>query len=247
MATSTGQIGYGRHMAQAYDSLAAPGAGGPVDLVVEVLKELSDGGQALELGVGTGRIALPLSAAGVAVTGIDSSPEMLEMLRAKPGGAELPVLLGNFRDLEGGPYDLIYTVFDTFWHLLEQDDQVACFANAGQALSDEGIFLIETTLAPFKGETQFSIQESDDERVVLRMGSYDSVHQVASSTTLIFSGGDVRAFPVRMRYAPPAELDLMARIAGLTLKDRWGDWERNPVTSRSSRAISVYQLQTGRW
>jgi SAM-dependent methyltransferase len=230
-----------------FDTFGVFDTNAPVETVVEVLHGLSNGGSALELGVGTGRTALPLVAAGVHVTGIDSSAAMLEVLRAKPGGAELPVLLGNFRDLQGGPYHLIYSVCNAFCRLLEQDDQVACFANAGQALVEGGTFLLETALWPHRNDARMSVEETGEGRVVLRLGSYDGVQQVASAATVVFSGNQAQAYPNRTRYAAPAELDLMARLAGLTLRERWGDWEGNPVTSHSACAISLYELRTKAW
>jgi SAM-dependent methyltransferase len=236
-------------MTQTHDGFEVPYSGAPVETVVEVLKELAGRGRVLELGVGTGRIALPLAAAGVTVTGIDSSGERLEVLHAKPGGDDLPVLLGNFRDLQGGPYDLVYAVDNALLRLLDQDDQVACFANVGQALAEGGIFIVETALEPpsCPGGTRVSVSEVSAERVIMRVGTYDSIRQLVSGALIIFSDGGVRTIPDLMRYTPAAELDLMARLAGLTLKDRWGDWQGNPVTSRSAWAISLYELRTTGW
>lgn len=247
MSAGTDPVDDDRRLAHLYDVIEAPTGEASIETVVGVLKELSRGGPVLELGVGSGRVALPLAAAGVSVTGIESSQELLDVLRTRRHGRDLPVLFGNFRDLEGGPYHLIYALESVFWQLREQDDQVACFANVSQALAEDGIFLVETARVPFRGGTQVSLREAGEGGAVLRVGGYDDVHQTMSSTTLAVMDGQVRTFPTTMRYTVPAELDLMARIAGLTFLDRWGTWDRSPVTSGDVRVISLYQLRTGDW
>lgn len=168
---------------------------------------------------------------------------MLDVLKAKPGGDELPVRLGNFRDLQGGPYGLVYAVYNSFCYLLDQEDQIQCLANIAPRLTPGGTLLIETTLSPAQG-SGLSVEEISDERVVLHIGSYDSTSQLMSAATVISSKDGLQTYPNQMRHTPPAELDLMARLAGLALKERWGTWTGDPVTPDSSTVISLYQPQS---
>ena len=217
----------------------APEVLGPT---VEVLAELANGGPALELAIGTGRVALPLAAKGVEVNGIDLSEPMVARLRAKPGGMQIPVTIGNMVTTRlGCTFSLVYLVFNTITNLLTQDDQVECFANAAAHLRAGGLFLIEVglpalhRLAP--GE-RFVPSEVSDRH--LCVDEYDVAEQRLTSHHYQIADGRCETFHSPHRYAWPAEYDLMARLAGLTFRHRWADWERKPFTSDSAAHISVW-------
>jgi SAM-dependent methyltransferase len=235
---------FGERVASVYDEHAA-GMFDPavVTPVVDLLAGFAGQGGALEFGIGTGRIALPLAERGVRVAGIDSSEAMVARLRAKPGGGDLEVAIGDFASTRvGGEFALVYLIFNTINNLITQDAQVACFQNAADHLAGGGRFVIETgvpdlqnlpvgqTIIPFRadpGGISFDV--------------YDVVTQRFSSQHFDFVDGRVEAFPVEFRYAWPAELDLMARLAGLRLQDRWAGWRGEPFTSLSRAHVSVYE------
>ncbi|MBV9279824.1 MAG: class I SAM-dependent methyltransferase [Chloroflexi bacterium] len=212
---------------------------------VAFLEQLAGGGPALELAIGTGRIALPLAARGVRVDGIDFSAPMVAKPRAKPGGNEISVMMGNFADVPvQGTYRLIYLVYKTIFNLLSQDDQVRCFENVATHLSDDGSFVVEAMVPAYLYRLRDG-QYVDAEvigvgQVRFDVGRYDPVtqHLVESHVTLSRDG--VCLGPFVTRYAWPSELDLMARIAGLRLKDRWGGWQGETFTAASWRHVSVY-------
>ena len=211
---------------------------------VSTLADLAGGGRVLELGIGTGRIALPLAELGVEVHGLDASQGMVDRLRAKPGGGRIPVTIGDFADVGvEGSYALIFVAFNTFFALPSQEDQVRCFANVADHLTDDGVFLIEAFVPDMtryvRGQhTGVSFVETD--RIRLDASLHDAVTQRVNSQHVIISEEGVKLLPVDIRYAWPSELDLMARLAGLRLRERWGDWDRSPFTAGSSRHVSVY-------
>jgi SAM-dependent methyltransferase len=231
---------YGDRIAGIYDRLYSDHEGAAVD----TLQELAGEGNALELGIGTGRVALPLHHRGVKVTGIDASEAMVEKLRAKPGGADIEVLLSSFAafDLDAR-FDLIYVVFNTFFALQTQEEQVGCFRSVAGHLAEGGVFLIEAFVPDLcrfdNGQTVRVVQLSEDE-VRLDVAQHDPVGQQVSSQHVLLSEGGVRLYPVKLRYAWPSELDLMAQLAGLRLKHRWGSWEKEAFTEGSGKHISVY-------
>jgi SAM-dependent methyltransferase len=235
---------FGERVASVYDERAAgmfdPAVVGPV---VDLLAEYAGDGGALELGIGTGRIALPLAARGVRVAGIDSSEAMVARLRAKPGSEEIEVAIGDFAATRvGGEFAVVYLVFNTIFNLVTQDAQVACFENAAAHLRPGGRFVVETgvpdlqnlpvgqTIVPFRADAGG-----------LGFDVYDVVTQRFSSQHYTFSDGRVEAEPYEFRYAWPAELDLMARIAGMTLAERWAGWRREPFTALSRAHVSVWE------
>jgi SAM-dependent methyltransferase len=212
---------------------------------VAFLKELAGGGAALELAIGTGRIALPLAAVGVRVDGVDLSPEMVAKLRTKPGGDGLAVVMGDFADVPvDGSYRLVYLVYNTLFNLLTQDDQVRCFQNVAEHLDDDGVFVVEAFVPGYlhrlRDDQYVDAEHIAVGRVTLDVGRHDPVAQVLDESHVVLSPEGTRVFPVVCRYAWPSELDLMARIAGLRLKERWAGWEREPFTSASRNCISVY-------
>jgi len=213
---------------------------------VAFLAELAGPGPALELAIGTGRIALPLAARGIRVDGIDFSRAMVDRLRAKPGGPQLSVEIGDFADVAvPGTYPLIFIVWNSLFNLLTQEDQVRCFENVAAHLTADGSFVVETFNPEFlhrlsnDQEVKAEAIEADEVRIgVLR---HDSATQTLEQSHVSLSAAGVRLNPVVQRYAWPSELDLMARIAGLRLEDRWGGWNREPFESSSTTQISVYR------
>ena len=218
---------------------------GDEDAAVGFLQQLSAGGPALELAIGTGRIALPLTARGIQVDGIDLSPAMVAKLRAKPGGDQLSVTMGDFSEVAvPGTYPLIYLVYNTFFNLLAQDDQVRCFTNVAAHLTAGGQFVVEAFVPSYLHRLRDD-QYVDAEAVgvteaVLDVGRHDPVAQRLDETHIVFTRDGVRLYPIVCRYAWPSELDLMARIAGLRLVDRWGGWNHEPFTAASRLHVSVY-------
>jgi SAM-dependent methyltransferase len=209
-----------------------------VDPVVDVLAELAGGGRALELGIGTGRIALPLAARGVPVAGIELSSAMVDQLRAKPGGDKIPVTIGDFATARAeGTFSVAYLVFNTIGNLTTQDAQVACFENAARHLEPGGRFVIEVGVPDLqrlpRGEKYVVFDAGDPHWGI---DEYDVVDQGMISHH--FEGGEHSSIP--FRYVWPSELDLMARIAGMTREARWSGWKREPFTAESRRHVSVW-------
>ncbi len=234
---------YGDRIAEAYDEWH--GLPQDTDETVEFLAGLAVGGPVLELAIGTGRIALPLAARGIQVHGIDASEAMLATLRSKPGGADIPVTMGNFADVGvEGRYSLVFVVFNTFWALLTQDDQVRCFRNVSGRLADDGAFVIEAFVpdpSRFDRGQRMHANQVDVDRLIFDASMHDAVNQRVDSMHVVLEEGGTRMYPVRIRYAWPSELDLMARLAGLRLRERWGGWKREPFTAASGKHVSVYE------
>jgi SAM-dependent methyltransferase len=215
------------------------------DAMIEALAELSQGGRALELGVGTGRIALPLQLKGISVHGIDASPAMIAKLRAKPQGDRIQVTLGNFADVAvDGQYALIYVVFNTFFSLLTQDEQAQCIANVAQRLDPAGYFVVEAfmpDLSRFSGQQALRVVNLGENEVRLDASQVDLLTQQITSQHVLLTEDGIRFYPIKIRYVWPSELDLMARLAGLRLKYRWGDWHKSDFGIDSGKHISVYE------
>jgi SAM-dependent methyltransferase len=211
---------------------------------IGTLSELAQGGPALELGIGTGRIALPLQQAGVAVEGIDASESMIARLRNKPGGDTIPVTLGDFADVAvQGEYALIYILFNTFFALLTQAEQVHCFRNVAEHLGPQGSFVVEAFVPDLgrfdRGQTVRTIDLSEN-AVRLEASQHDAVTQQIVSQQIVLTEEGVRLYPLKIRYAWPTELDLMAELAGLQLRHRWADWRKAAFSADSGKHISVY-------
>lgn len=223
---------------------------GDEEATVDFLEKRAAGGPVLELGIGTGRIALPLAERGLRVDGIDISPQMVERLRTRPGGSDLSVTLGNFSDAEvfGGvseTYRLIYVVFNTFFNLLTQDDQVRCFENVASRLTPDGMFVIEAYSPAFlyrlPNNQYVETEGIEVDKVRLDLLRHNGAEQMIEENHVTLSGAGTHFNPVVQRYAWPAELDLMARITGLRLKERWGGFRGGPFTSSSENCVSVYE------
>ena len=213
---------------------------------VAFLEQLARGGPALELAIGTGRIALPLAARGIRVDGIDFSHAMVAKLRAKPGGAQIAVTMGDFADVAApGAYRLIYVVYNTLFNLLTQDEQVRCFENVADHLTDDGSFVVEAYVPAFlirlRDDQNVEAEAIRVDEVRLDVLRHDMATQMIEESHVSLSPAGVRLNPLVQRYSWPSELDLMARIAGLRLKERWAGWSREPFTSTSgSNCVSVY-------
>jgi SAM-dependent methyltransferase len=233
---------YGDRIADVYDRFHTLPE--DTEAAVDTLAELAGGGQVLELAIGTGRLALPLAERGLEVHGIDASEAMVAKLREKPGGDAIPVSLGDFADVEvEGAYSLVFVGFNTFFALLTQEDQLRCFANVARHLADDGVFALEAffpDLGRFDRNQRPNVTVVEIDEVLLDTARHDPVEQRIDSAHIVISDGNVRLYPIRLRYAFPSELDLMARLAGLELKERWGGWRREPFTAQSPRHVSVY-------
>ena len=215
-----------------------------LDPAVDFLVELAGDGAALEFGIGTGRVALPLSGRGVPVHGIDLSEPMLEELRRKPGSEQIALTVGDFaRTRVDDTFRLAYLVFNTITNLTTQDEQVACFRNAAAHLEPGGHFVIEVFVPELRrvppGER---VRAFDVRRTHLAFDEYtDFAAQILYSHHYWVEDGDLRTFSAPYRYVWPAELDLMARLAGMTLRERWAGWTREPFTDESASHVSVWE------
>jgi SAM-dependent methyltransferase len=233
---------YGDRWAEVYDEhhLALDPAA-----AVDFLAALAEGGQVLELAIGTGRIALPLAARGVPVQGVDASEAMIARLRAKPGGDAIPVTIG---DMAGGPapgpFRLVYLVFNTIFGLLTADRQAGCFRNAARVLEPGGAFVLECfvpDITRFDRDQRAETRAVSEDSAVLELSRHDPATQRVTSQVISFSADAIRLRPVALRYAWPSELDLMAAQAGLELAERYADWRRTPFGSASDGHVSVYR------
>lgn len=210
---------------------------------VDVLVDLADGRSVLEFAIGTGRVALPLRERGVDVAGIELSRAMVAELRAKPGGDAIPIVIGDMASARfGGDYGLVYLVYNTIENLLTQDAQVDCFRNAAAHLGPGGRFVVEVVVPrPPVGTTIVACDVSDDH---VGVDAYDVVTQRLTSHHAFGRDGAGRRFDSEHRYVWPAELDLMARLAGLSLEHRWADWDRSEFTAESRSHVSVWRAAT---
>jgi SAM-dependent methyltransferase len=229
---------FGGEVAERYDEfLGEWGDPDVVEATVDFLAELARERPALEFAIGTGRIALPLAGRGVRVHGIDLSPDMVAQLRNKPGGADIPVEIGDYATTRiEGMFSLVYLVFNTINNLTAQDAQVACFENAAEHLEPGGCFVIEVGVPARKPLSVFDLSETH-----VGVDEYDSATQQLVSHHFTVVDGQWRRASAPFRSVSPGELDLMARIAGMTLRERWNDWDRSPFTSQSRKHVSVWE------
>ena len=240
---------YGRVTADDYDDLYA---GLDPTAAVELLAELAAGGSVVEFGIGTGRLALPLAQRGLVVHGIEGSPKMAESLRRKPGGHALPVVIGDFAEVSAGTgFSLAVLVFNTVFALPSQDAQVRCFRNAAAHLRQGGRFVVEAwvpDVGSFRNGTAVRPVTVRDERVELEVARLQSATQTMWTTKVHLTDAGVRLVPANHRYAWPAEMDLMARLAGLRLEQRWSSWDREAFTDDSPAHVSVWRkVSDGPW
>jgi 2-polyprenyl-3-methyl-5-hydroxy-6-metoxy-1,4-benzoquinol methylase len=218
-----------------------------IDPAVDFLADLAGIGRALEFGIGTGRIALPLSQRGVPVYGIDMSNAMVARLRTKPGGDAIGVTIGDFATTTvDGSFSVVYLVFNTILNLTTQAAQVECFRNAAAHLEPGGCFVIEVMVPELqslpRGETLHAFHASETSWGI---DEYDVANQGLTSHHFEIVGGRVERLSVPFRYAWPSELDLMAELAGMRLRERWGGWNREPFTSDSRKHVSVWEKPPG--
>jgi SAM-dependent methyltransferase len=234
---------YGDRIASVYDDwYLARMDPGPA---VELLAELAGDGRALELGVGTGRIAIPLAERGVGVTGVDASRAMVDRLVAKPGGERVEVVIGDFTDVAvSGSFSLVYIPFTTLFALPSQNDQLRCIRNVADHLDHGGHFVIDAfvpDVARFHNHQDLSVQYIGTDQVIVDASRHDPVTQRVESSHIVFGEEGVRLYPVVVRYAWPAELDAMALAAGMRLKWRFADYDRHVFDATSTRHVSVYE------
>src|SRR5690349_9705278 len=233
---------FGRQWAAAYDATSNPDPAAAVDF----LAGIADGGPVLELAIGTGRVALPLAARGLRVQGVEGSPEMVAKLREKPGGADLPVVIGDMADVGvSGPFPLAYLVFNTLFNLVDAERQAACFRNVARVLAPGGAFVIEAfvpNLADFERDEQHpQVRVVTEDTAIFRLHRYDRAAQTFVRQGVDVSAEGLKLQPFGMRYLWPEQIDRLAEQAGLRLAERYADWHRQPFTGASTDHISVYR------
>jgi SAM-dependent methyltransferase len=234
---------YGERWAQVYDPLHVEYDPDAVDF----LAKLADGGKALELGIGTGRVALPLSRAGVRVDGVDVSEPMVDKLRAKPGAEAIEVFFGDMTTISlPDRYQVVYMPFNGIFCAITQETQLACFRNAARHLTETGAFVVECfvpDLARFDRGQRVHILDLSEDALYVEYSLHDPVAQQVKTQIVSFVGGRAELGPLLLRYAWPTELDLMARLAGLQLESRYAGWDRRPFAADSATHVSVYRPQ----
>jgi SAM-dependent methyltransferase len=233
---------FGRQWAATYDG---PGNPDPAP-AVDFLAGLSAGGRVLELAIGSGRVALPLAERGVVVDGVEASQEMVDLLRAKPGGDAIPVVVGDMAEVGvTGPYTLVYLVFNTLFNLTGAGRQEECFRNVAGVLAPGGAFVIEAFVpdpADFdRDERQVQVRSVTEASVSIRVHQYDRAAQTFLRQTITFANGDVQLKPFGMHYRWPEQIDELAAAAGLHLEARYAGWRREPFGAGSRDHISVYR------
>lgn len=239
---------FDERIAPGYDADSAPMFDAALlDETTAFLAQLAGEGRALEFAIGTGRVALPLSRRGVPVAGIELSPQMAERLRAKPGAEAIDVVIGDMTSTRiDGRFRLVYLVYNTIGNVTTQDAQVDVFCNAAAHLEPGGCFVIEVGVPQLR-----RLPPGDTAQVFTftptRIGfdEYDVAQQLGVSHHIVFGQGETKRFSVPWRFVWPAELDLMARIAGLRLRERWQNWDRSPFTSESGKHVSVWEKAAG--
>lgn len=236
---------YGRRWAPYYDEIFSEAEDSVIDLLA---RHAGEPPRALELAIGSGRLALPLRERGVEVVGIDSSEEMVSLMRAKPGGEAVPVTMGDFSDVDvEGTFPLVYLAFNTIFVLLTQELQVNCFRNVAEHLEPGGRFIIDCFVPDLNRFDSFNTRlgvssiKSVDEHM-FEMSIYDPVNQrVSTHMTKRNADGSNTVLPIEIRFAYPSELDLMAQLAGLDLEDRFGWYDLRPFTEQSTSHMSIYR------
>lgn len=232
---------YGEKMANIYDDIQGDR---DTNATVEFLAQFTKN-NALELGIGTGRVAIPLAQKGIEVFGIDSSKSMLELLIQKDKGKKVKAELGNFAEFSfNRKFSLIYAVFGTFFCLETQELQVQCFRNVFEHLEKKGVFILECSIPDFSAYTRnqnVRLAHMSLGHVIVTTSEHDPVNQRTTSQHVVFTESGIKLLPACVRYAWPSELDLMGQIAGLKLRERWGNWHHSPFSANSLQHVSVYE------
>lgn len=233
---------YGDTRAHAYDRQAA--SRGDVEAAVALLRELAGDGPALELGVGTGRLAIPLAATGVAVTGLDTSQAMLDRLRDADGGGRVTAVLADAADFDlGRTYPLVWVAFNSFFLIDDAERQRSCLRAVARHLAPGGVFVVEAFVPrpeQITGSAGLRVKHFDADHILLQASRHDADAQIVESLDIDLASSGFELFPTRVRYCHPAELDDMAAAAGLARRDRWASWARAPFGDDSAAHVSVY-------
>lgn len=237
-----GPATFGELNAEEYDALHDPGT---TEACVDLIAELAGDGDVLELAIGTGRIALPLAERGLRISGFDASPEMLKILEGKPGGSNIETWIADMAsfDLER-KYDFAFLVFNTLYNITAQKDQVACFQQVANHLRPGGRFLVEAFMPnreSFENNQAVRTKHVSFDSVWLEAVQHDPVAQTLNYQRIRITETGTRLKPLPMRYVWPAELDLMAQIAGLRPVAHWGGWQKQPLTASSDMYVIVYE------
>lgn len=241
--TEISMLSYGEGIAPWYDKFTGepPGFGACLD----ILSELAGDGPALELGIGTGRVAIPLAERGVSVTGIELSPAMIAELRRKPGSDKLRVIEGNFAKFSmPDEFSLVYCVYVTFESLLTQADQISCFRAIGEALMPDGSLVLEMRTVDtsiFDRGQRMHVFRIGERHLTFTASMYDALSQVVTVQRVVIDDGELRTFPMRHRMSTVSEIDLLAEIGGLRLVERYSSWDRAPFAGDSPFHISVFK------
>ena len=239
---------YGDKIAEVYDQMYPMRAN--VARAADALTKLAGNGAALELGIGTGRIALPLAERGIEVHGIDASEAIVARMRAKPGGAAIPVTISDFSEfsLKDGntsrKFSLVYVVFNTLFQATSQQAQVNCFRSVASHLTDDGAFLVEAFVPDptrFTRNQNVSAGRVESDLVSIDISHHDPVNQFVRSQHVFLTESGIELYPVQVRYSWPSELDLMAQLAGMRLRERWSNWDGSPFIASSEFHISIYE------
>lgn len=234
---------FGELNARDYDEHNDPGT---TAAEVALIRELAGDGRVLELASGTGRIAIPLAQAGVDISGLEASPLMVDRMREKPGGEEIPVMIGDMSKFAvDGTFDLIFLVFNTIFNLQSQEEQIQCFVNVSKHLTSGGIFLVAAFVPDFnsfQNNQRVGLRQMARDSVWLDTCQHDPVQQLLEFQRVRVTEEGLRLVPLRLRYIWPAEMDLMARMAGLTPKEKWGGWDKSPFDANSEMHVSIYEM-----
>jgi SAM-dependent methyltransferase len=235
---------YGERIADVYDQWYSEFDPAAIDF----LAELAHGGKVLELGIGTGRIALPLAKTEVVVQGVDASESMVARLHSKPGGENIPITIASLPNIPvDGQFSLIYVVFNTFYCLLTQQEQICCFQNVASHLSPDGAFVIEAFVPDMKLFTSsqaLRVTQINDKDVQIDASQIEMDKQVITAQHIVLTEQGTHFYPVKLRYVWPSEMDLMAQLNHMRLRERWDGWTKNPFTARSGKHISIYELSS---
>jgi SAM-dependent methyltransferase len=233
---------FGRLSADSYDTGPEPDPQPAADF----LAGIAAGGPALELAIGTGRVALTLAARGVPVAGVEASPEMVAKMRAKPGGTDIDVVIGDMADVPvTGPYAMVYLVYNTLFNLVREERQRDCFRNVARVLAPGGAFVIETFVpdpADFDRDEQVQMRDVTGESATIRLHKYDRAAQTFVRQTIRFDRTGLHLHPFAMRYLWPHQIDEMAAAAGFRMAERYADWAGQPFDETSTSHVSVYRL-----